>query len=279
MKATARGALAGGSRRLSVVKIGGSLLEAGGAADAALDQLAAAWERGEEILLVHGGGGELSRWLGRLGIESQFVDGQRVTTTETLPVALMVLGGLVNRVVVEGLLRRGCPAVGVTGADGAGTLAAPAGERPLGAVGRVVSVNPGFYLDLIAARRVPVVASLAFHPDHGWLNVNADLMAAALAAGLGARRLLLMTNVSAVQGRDGRALPLLTLPEVRRLIASGAARDGMIPKLLACRAAIRGRVPEVRILGVAGDALRRALDGRDEGTRVVRGESTNGGGR
>jgi acetylglutamate kinase len=255
---------------LTVVKIGGSLLEAGDAGGAALDQVAAAWERGEAILLVHGGGGELSRWLGRLGIESRFVDGQRVTTAETLPVALMVLGGLVNRVVVEGLLRRGVPAVGVTGADGGGTLASPDGGRLLGAVGRVVSVNPSFYLDLVAARRLPVVASLAFHPAHGWLNVNADRMAAALAAGLGARRLLLMTNVPGVIDAGGGTLPRLSLSGLKGLISGHDARDGMIPKLLACRAALRGRVRDVRILGAGGEGLRRALAGEDEGTRVVR---------
>src|SRR6266436_4954449 len=96
---------------VTVVKIVCSVLERMPAGEAVLDQVAAAWRKGDEILVVHGGGAELSRWLGRLGIATRFVDGQRVTTAEVLQVALMVLGGLINRRVVEALVRRGCPAV------------------------------------------------------------------------------------------------------------------------------------------------------------------------
>ncbi|HEU4402471.1 MAG TPA: acetylglutamate kinase [Candidatus Polarisedimenticolia bacterium] len=261
----------GTGRSLTVLKVGGSLLEASETDDSALDQAAAAWRAGEEILLVHGGGNELSRWLERLGLESRFVDGQRVTTPEALQVAIMVLGGLVNRRLVEGLVRRGCPAVGLTGADGAGTLAAPVIDRSLGAVGEVVSVNAPFFRDLLAARRVPVVASLSWSPAHGFLNVNADLMAAALAAGLGARRLLLMTEVAGVQGGDGTTIPRVTLRDIARLLREGTAHDGMIPKLRACRAALEAQVPEVMILGPSGGVLDRVLRGTapGEGTRVV----------
>lgn len=255
-----------GARRLTVLKLGGSLLDHQ-EGPKVLDQVAAAWEAGQEILLVHGGGRELSRWLGRLSIESRFVRGQRVTSPEVLPVALMVLGGLINRRTVEELLRRGCPAVGLTGADGGGTLAEPISPSDLGAVGRVVSVNAPFYRRLIASRRLPVVASLGFSPDHGWLNINADLMAGALAAALQARRLLLMTDVPGVRDGGGATLSTLTLREMRRLIASGEARDGMIPKLEACRVALAARVPEVRILGpdeteLSGTRVLRARPGR-----------------
>src|SRR3989454_7603490 len=201
---------------LAVVKIGGSVLERTPAGQAVLDQVAAAWRNGDEVLVVLGGGAELSRWLGRLGIATSFVDGQRVTTGEILQVALMVLGGLINRRLVEGLVRRGCPAVGLTGADGAGSLALPIGDG-LGAVGRIASINAAFYLDLLAARRLPVVASLSWSPDHGWLNVNADLMAAALAAGLRARRLLLMTDVDGVLDESGSTIPILTVDGLQDL--------------------------------------------------------------
>ena len=233
-------------RRLTIAKIGGSVLERTPAGEAVLDRIADSWLAGGDVLVLHGGGAELSRWLGRLGIPTRFVDGQRVTSEEVLQVALMVLGGLVNRKIVEGLVRRGCAALGLTGADGSGTLALPAGDG-LGAVGRVASVNAAFYLDLLAARRLPVVASLAWNPEHGWLNVNADLMAAALAAGLRARRLLLMTDVDGVVAADGSVIPTLTLRRIDRLLGSGEAHDGMIPKLLACRQALAARVPEVRI--------------------------------
>lgn len=242
----------GGTRSLTVFKVGGSLVSGSIHEATVLDRIAAEWARGEEILLVHGGGTELSRWLDRLGIETRFLDGQRVTTPETLPVALMVLGGLINRRIVEGLLRRGVPAVGLTGADGSGTHARPVEDPPLGAVGRVVSVNAAFYRSLIEARRVPVVASLSYCAGRGWLNVNADLMAAALASGLRARRLLLMTEVSGVLAGDGRMLKELSLREIARLIEAGEATEGMIPKLQACREALCARVPEVVILGPNG---------------------------
>ena len=255
-------------RRLTVLKVGGSLFERD--AGAILDAVAGAWEAGGEILLVHGGGRELSRWLRRLGIESRFIDGQRVTTPDALPVALMVLGGLVNRRTVEDLLRRGCPAVGLTGADGGGTLAAPLDGASLGAVGRIVSVNAPFYLRLIAERRLPVLASLGWCPERGWLNVNADLLAGALAAGLGARRLLLMTDVPGVRGSDGSTLDTVTLAQMRDLVDDGVARDGMIPKLEACRIALAARVPEVRVLGPDAVGLARIL-AAPRGRRSARG--------
>ncbi len=155
--------------------------------------------------------------------------------------------------------------------DAGVTHAVPVDDRDLGAVGRIASVNAPFYQDLIDAVRLPVVASLAWNAQHGWLNVNADLMAAALAAGLGARRLILMTDVPGVQAADGAFLTRLTLGEMRTLIKSGAAREGMIPKLLACRTALRARIPEVMILGPGEEGLTRALIGSAiEGTHVVR---------
>ena len=249
--------------RLTVVKIGGSVLEPGRAADEVLDGVAEAWRAGEDLLVVHGGGAELSRWLERLGIASRFVDGLRVTSDEALQVALMVLGGLINRRLVERLLSRGCPAVGLTGADGGGMGAVPEGPS-LGAVGRITSINASFYRGLLAERRLPVIASLTLGPGSGWLNVNADVMAAALASGLGARRLLLMTDVDGVLDGTGSSIPLLTPGRLRALIDAGGARDGMIPKLRACEQALASRVEEILIgrhyPGAAGEGT---------GTRVV----------
>jgi acetylglutamate kinase len=248
---------------LTIVKIGGSVLQRTPAGEAVLDRVAAAWRAGDDLLVVHGGGAELSRWLERLGIASRFVDGQRVTTEEILQVALMVLGGLINRRVVEGLVRRGCPAVGLTGADGAGTLALPVGDG-LGAVGRIISINAAFYVGLLAERRLPVVASLAWSPDHGWLNVNADLMAAAFASGLRARRLFLMTDVEGVLDEAGSTIPVLTVEGLREVIESGQARDGMIPKLRACHQALEARVEEILIA-----PYYPGTPGAGGGTRIV----------
>jgi len=238
-----------GTRRttgLTVVKLGGSVLETS-AGNAVLAAVARARARGDRLLLVHGGGAELSRWLDRLGLKSRFLAGQRVTTRDMLPAALMVLGGLLNRGVVEGLARRGCPAIGLTGADGAAVAARRSRGGRLGAVGEVTAVNTRLFRDLIGSGHVPVVASLAWSRRHGWLNVNADLMAAALAIGLRARRLLLLTDTPGVRGTDGGWIESLTLQGMRALIRSGGATDGMIPKLQACRQALRAGVDEVRI--------------------------------
>jgi acetylglutamate kinase len=168
---------------LTVVKLGGSLIDADGGG-VVLTAVARARARGERLLLVHGGGGAFSRWLARFGVPSRFLAGQRVTTPDMLPPALMVLGGLLNRGIVEGLARRDCPAIGLTGADGGAVVARRARRGRLGAVGEVTAVNARLFHALIEAGQVPVVASLAWSRRHGWLNVNADLMAAALAAGL-----------------------------------------------------------------------------------------------
>lgn len=261
----------GVKRRITVLKIGGSLLEPGSGGTAVLDQAVTAWEAGEEFVIVHGGGTELSRWLERLGIPTGFHDGQRVTTPETIPVALMILGGLMNRRIVEAFVSRGCPAIGLTGADGGGTTARAVEDRSLGAVGRVVSVNATFYTDLIEARRLPVVSSLAWSPVDGWLNINADLMAASLAAGLDARRLILMTDVSGVRDGNGAHIGQLSVSEIDSMIAAGDAGEGMIPKLTACRAALEAGVDEVLILGPNGHNLGLAMSGAAAtGTHVVR---------
>lgn len=245
---------------LTVIKLGGSVLDANGGG-AVLAAVARARARGERLLLVHGGGAELSRWLERLGLKSRFLAGQRITTPEMVPAAVMVLGGLLNRGIVEGLVRRGCPAIGLTGADGSATTARRVRGGRLGAVGEITAVNTRLFHGLIDAGHVPVVASLTWGRRHGWLNVNADLMAAALAAGLRARRLFLLTDTPGVRGVDGTWMETLTLGGMQSLIRSGGATDGMIPKLQACRKALRAGVGEVRIAsGLHRDGI---------GTRVL----------
>ncbi len=271
--AARRGAPAGKAARrdLTVLKIGGSLFEAADGGGALLDRVARAWSAGENLIIVHGGGAELSRWLDRLGIPSRFLDGQRITTPEMLPVALAVLGGLINRRLVEELLRRGCPAIGVTGADGAACGARRTNGGSLGAVGELHEVDDRFYLRLMDDRRLPVVASLAWDAGHGWLNVNADLMAAGLARGLRARRLILMTDAGGVRDRDGGVIGRLSRAALRRLIDDGAATDGMIPKLRACESALRAGVADIRIVGATID-LASILGGARtavHGTRIT----------
>ena len=250
-----------------VIKLGGSLLaDTEGLAEVceAVGRLA----KSEPVVVVHGGGARISEMSRRLGLVPHFEDGLRVTDGPTLEVALMALGGLVNRTVVAAFARAGVSAVGFCGGDGSLATARPL--RPeLGHVGEVVSIRTDLLERLLAAGFLPVVAPLALSESGGWLNVNADQMAAAFARALLASRLVFLTDVAGVLAENGTVLPCLALSEARRMIESGTVRGGMRPKLQACDDALTGGVREVVILpGLQAGAL--ASGGTPEaGTRMT----------
>jgi len=223
-----------------VIKLGGSTLHH--RRDALEDIV---WLRGlgARPVLVHGGGPEINDWLARLGIASQFARGLRVTNAQTLEVVRMVLGGKVNGELVGLLSRLGGQAVGLTGVDG-GLLRAEPLAPELGAVGRVIAVDAGPIEALTAAGYIPVVAPLALGPDGGVLNLNADDAAADLARGLGAAKLLYLSNTPGILDRAGGLLSVLSAEQVRALVADGTIAGGMIPKAEACLRALEttGRV-------------------------------------
>lgn len=250
---------------LSVVKLGGETLAGPETLDSVAD---AATER--SLVLVHGGGKRLTEWLARLGLESRFEDGRRVTDDAALEVAVAVLGGLVNADLVAGLNGRGVPAVGLTGID-AGLLVA---ERVpgLGRVARVVAARPAVLEALVARGLLPVVAPLAVDADGTICNVNADEVAAGLAAALGAR-LLLLSDTDGVKDADGRTIPTLDARRGDDLIEHGVISGGMVPKVRGALAVVAAGAEEVVIAdGRASDAIRRAIDDPTFGTRVVRSE-------
>lgn len=247
---------------LVVVKLGGTTLADN---EPVLAEVAAATSR-RRLLLVHGGGRRLTEWLERLGIESRFEDGLRVTDDAALEAALAVYGGLVNGELVATLNRLGVAAVGLTGIDG-GLLVAQRDER-LGRVARVVGARPAPIWALVAGGLVPVVAPLALDEGGAICNVNADEVAAGLAAALDAR-LVLLTDTDGVLDGAGRRLAELDELAAEQLIADGAVRDGMLPKVRGALAALRGGAPEVVIAdGRAERALDRALNDDGFGTRV-----------
>lgn len=247
-----------------ILKLGGETLAAQHATLAALPGIVVE----HRLVLVHGGGKRLTEWLARLGIESRFVDGRRVTDDAALAVALAVLGGLVNRELVAALEALGVRAAGIAGFDG-GLLRA---ERvvALGRVGRITATSPVILDALLDAGVLPVVAPLAIDSAGAICNVNADEVAAAIAGAMHGR-LLLLSDTNGVRGADGRRVETLDEAGADDLIARGVISGGMIPKVRGALDVLRAGGREVVIAdGRGADAIRRAIVDRGAGTRIVR---------
>lgn len=255
-----------------MIKLGGKTLAEQAAV---LDEVGAIAET-NDVVLVHGGGKRLTDWLGRLGVETRFESGLRVTDDAALEVALAVLRGVINTELVAALRALGVDAVGLSGVDG-GMLVA---ERIplLGRVASVIGARPGLLYALFASGRVPVIAPLALDQSGQICNVNADDVAAGLAGGLNAR-LVLLTDADGVRGRDGMRIPVLDTAAAEALIEDGTISGGMVPKVrsgllaLAWAAAAneRAATPGIEVViadGGAPAALNRALDDPSFGTRL-----------
>ena len=247
-----------------VVKLGGTTI----ADQSQVLEEVAAVARHRPVVLIHGGGKRITEWLERLGVPSRFEGGLRVTDPAALEVAAAVLRGVVNSELVSGLRDLGVDAVGLSGVDG-GLLVAERVEN-LGFVARVVGLRRDLLDALMVAGQVPVVAPLA--RDEGGIvcNVNADDVAAGIAAGLGARQLVLMTDVDGVRGADGVRLDSMTAAEAEALIISGVIAGGMEPKVRAALAALTWDGAEAVIVDASADgALERALSDPSFGTRLT----------
>jgi len=235
-----------------VIKYGGSVLDAG-AAGTVVEDLVLLKGAGVNPILVHGGGPEITRMLDRLGKETHFVEGLRVTDAETMEIVEMVLAGRANKAMVTMIGAAGGSAVGLSGKD-AGLLQARRFEGPvdLGLVGEVVEVRAEILKTISDAGHVPVIASIGTGEDGASLNLNADHAAGALAAAVDASKLIILTDVPGVmRGEGGTAtlLSLLTADEARRLIADGTISRGMIAKVEAALLALERGVPSAHIIG------------------------------
>ncbi len=253
---------------LTLLKLGGELLEE----PARLAEIAAVIAGAPEpLVVVHGGGREIDAALKRAGIPKRQIEGLRVTDPATLDVVVEVLAGAVNTRLVAAIVKAGGRAVGLTGAD-AGLVPvekAPAHRSVDGTmtdlerVGRPMGAGrPALAADLVAAGYIPVVASIAAGADGLLYNVNADTLAANLAARLGAARLVIAGATAGVLDENGETIEALDLAAAAALVSSGIASAGMIAKLTACREAISGGVEEVLMVdGRQGAVLARALEG------------------
>ncbi len=227
-------------------------------------------------VIVHGGGPQISKVMAKMGIKPIFIEGQRVTDEATMSVVEMVLVGTVNKSIVGLLNRHGGQAVGLSGRDGDLVVAEKmkiykyTGEdRPpeiidIGRVGKVKEVNPGVLKTLMEAGFLPVIAPVGVGPDGEAFNINADLVAGAIAGALKAEKVIYLTDVEGVKNSKGELFSSLRVEEIEEIIEKGIAKGGMIPKLKSARKAllcgvkkahiIDGRVPHAILLEIFTDA-------------------------
>jgi acetylglutamate kinase len=259
-----------------VIKFAGALLEqpAGASYRSRAQQVAELARQGHEVLVVHGGGRTFTATLARLGIESQFIGGLRVTDRQTRDVAVMVLGGLLNKQLAAAVSGAGQPAVGIAAGDGSCFPTEPLSHPPgLGFVGELREINVEFINSLWAAGLVPVVACLGLGADGEIYNINADQMAAACAGYLSADRLIYLTDVPGVLD-GGSVIDEIESDGIEELVKTNKISGGMVLKLDACRRALAAGVADVQIVG--GEiprSLLAAAAGECRGTRVSLGAS------
>ena len=236
-----------------VVKVGGAALEEKASMQKCARAVVELSHDGHKIVIVHGGGGVLTRTLKLLGKKSDFVNGLRITDAETRDVALMVLAGIVNKSVVAAIVAAGHPAIGLCGGDGMTFRARKkhAEGCDLGFVGEICSVEPRWLEAIWAQDGIPVLSSLALGSDGEYYNVNADQMAAACAVACHADALIFLTDVPGVQDGEGSVIPWLNLKQIADLVQESVVAGGMLPKLEACGQALRKGVGRVRILPAA----------------------------
>jgi acetylglutamate kinase len=203
-----------------------------------------------QVAVVHGGGLELTRTLLQLGKESNFINGLRVTDSETRDVALMVLAGKVNKALVAEIAALGKPAIGLCGADGLTFRARKKTTNgcDLGFVGEICAADPRWIEAIWSAGGMPVISSVALGTDGQYYNVNADQTAAACAVACRAHSLIFLTDVEGVKSADGSVIRWLHNNQIDDLVKTSVVRGGMLPKLEACREALRRGVGRVRIL-------------------------------
>ena len=210
---------------------------------------------GMNPVVVHGGGPQIGQLLERLNIETEFVDGMRVTDERTMNVVEMVLGATVNKEIVDSIHRNGGRAIGMTGKDGqliqakklSGQWGAN-GQQDIGQVGEVSSIDTDLLSVLQESDYIPIIAPVAGGPDGQTYNINADLVAGKLAEVLQAEKLMLLTNVSGLLDAEGKTLTGLSTEQVQELITSGVIHSGMLPKIQCALSAVHNGVTSAHII-------------------------------
>ena len=263
--------------KIVVVKYGGNAMVSEELREQVMEDIVLLWLVGVRVVLVHGGGPEISDMMSRLGKKPEFVDGLRVTDQETVDIVQMVLAGKVNKTLVKLLEVKGGKARGISGMDG-GLIEAKMKRAELGYVGSITGVNIEPVMDLLEKGYIPVISTLGCDKEGNTYNINGDTAAAYIAGALGAERLIMMTDIAGVlrdKNDPNTLIPELTIGEAIKLFEEKVIAGGMIPKVECCIDAIHQGVERVLIMDgrVPHSILREILTDEGAGTMVY-GEET-----
>ena len=263
--------------KIVVVKYGGNAMVSEELREQVMEDIVLLWLVGVRVVLVHGGGPEISDMMSRLGKKPEFVDGLRVTDQETVDIVQMVLAGKVNKTLVKLLEVKGGKAMGISGMDG-GLIEARMKRAELGYVGSITGVNIEPVMDLLEKGYIPVISTLGCDKEGNTYNINGDTAAAYIAGALGAERLIMMTDIAGVlrdKNDPNTLIPELTIGEAVKLFEEKVIAGGMIPKVECCIDAIHRGVERVIIMDgrVPHSILMEILTDEGAGTMVY-GEET-----
>ena len=263
------------SGKTVVIKYGGNAMINEELKQQVMEDIALLWLIGVKVVLVHGGGPEISHIMKRLGKEAVFIDGLRVTDKETVDIVQMVLAGKINKTLVNLIQMKGGHAVGLSGIDG-GILEAKVKDHRLGFVGEVTKVRPQPIRDLLEKNYIPVVSTIASDRQGNTYNINGDTAAAQLAGALGAERLIMMTDIAGIlRDKDDPStlIPRITVSEAKKLYDEGVISGGMIPKVDCCIEALEHGVDNVVIMDgrIPHSILMELLTDEGAGTMVMKG--------
>ena len=263
------------SGKIVVIKYGGNAMVNEQLKQQVMEDIALLWLIGVKVVLVHGGGPEISQTMEKMGKEATFVNGLRVTDEETVNIVQMVLAGKVNKDLVNLIQMKGGHAVGLSGIDG-GTIEAVMKDKKLGYVGKITKVRTQPILDLLEKNYIPVISTIASDRQGHTYNINGDTAAAHIAGALEAERLIMMTDIAGIlRDKDDPStlIPAITVSEAKQLFDEGVISGGMIPKVDCCIEAIEKGVKHVVIMDgrVPHSILMELLTDEGAGTMVVGG--------
>lgn len=237
--------------RTVVIKFGGNAMEEPETMGKFASDVVLMRYVGINPVVVHGGGPQISEYMRRLSMEPSFVEGQRVTDSETMEIARMVLVGKVNKEIVSLINRHGTLAMGLSGEDGnliTASKRAGEGGADIGWVGRVESINSWIIEGFLSRELIPVIACVGCDRQGNSYNINADDVAGEIAVALGADKVIYMTNVKGILDAEGQLVSRVDAPGCRRMLESGQVSKGMIPKVASCLAAVEGGVDRAHII-------------------------------
>lgn len=263
------------SGKIVVIKYGGNAMVNDQLKQQVMEDITLLWLIGVQVVLVHGGGPEINEVMTKLGKQTTFVNGLRVTDAETVDIVQMVLAGKVNKSLVNLIQTKGGHAVGLSGIDG-GIIEACVKDEALGFVGKITKIRTQPITDLLEKNYIPVISTIASDRQGNIYNINGDTAAAYIAGALGAERLIMMTDIAGLlEDKDDPStlIPQITITEAEKLFENGVVSGGMIPKVECCIEALNHGVKNVIIMDgrIPHSILMELLTDEGAGTMVTKG--------